>query len=97
MQRSTSNANSNGLGIGANLLPDFQEGVTPYASVFFYPHLQLSGVSASLTSADAGVMFVPKGRGGLFFRAGGSLRAGAPANSSPTSVIGFQLGLGSAF
>lgn len=96
-QRSTSNENSNGLGVGISYLPDFQGGVTPYGSVFFYPHVQASGVGASLTSADAGVMFVPKGRGGLFFRLGGSLRAGAAANTSPTSVTGLQLGLGASF
>jgi hypothetical protein len=97
VQRSTSNANSNGIGVGASLLPDLRGGMTPYASVFFYPHLQTNGVGASLTSADAGIMYAPKGRGGLFFRLGGSLRSGAPANTSPTSVTGLQFGLGSAF
>jgi hypothetical protein len=97
VQRSTSNANASGLGLGVTFLPDLRGGVTPYGSIFFYPHLQTNGVGASLTSADAGVMYAPKGRGGLFFRLGGSLRTGAPANTSPTSVTGLQLGLGSAF
>lgn len=96
-QRSTASANMNGLGLGFSFLPDFQGGFTPYGSVFVYPHLQTGGSSASLTSVDAGLMYVPKSKGGLFLRLGGALRAGAPANTSPQSVTTLQLGLGSAF
>ncbi len=97
VQRSTSNATMSAFGVGASLLPDLRGGVTPYASVYVYPHLQESGVGATFTSADAGVLFVPKKRGGLFFRVGGSLRSGLPANTSPSTVTGLQLGLGTAF
>jgi hypothetical protein len=95
VQRSSARSNENGFGIGASLLPEPRPGLTQYGSAFFYPHLAVSGKSASLTTLEAGLMFVPARRGGLFFRLGGSLRAGAPANTSPTSVTSLVLGLGS--
>ena len=97
VQRSTSTANMNALGVGFNLLPDFRSTLTPYGSVFFYPHLQTAGVSATFTSLDAGVMYAPKSAGGLFLRAGGSLRSGLPAITSPQSITALQLGFGTSF
>jgi len=97
VQRSTATANMNSLGLGFNLLPDFRSTLTPYGSVFFYPHLQTGGVSATFTSLDAGLMYVPKSAGGFFLRAGGSLRSGLPATTSPQSLTALQLGVGSSF
>ena len=97
VQRSTSNANMTGFGIGGSLLPDLNSAITPYASLFVYPHLETGGVAATFTSADAGVLFVPKKRGGFFFRLGGSLRTGLPSTTSPSSVSALQLGLGTSF
>ena len=97
IQRSTSNANMNGFGLGLSLLPDFGSAVTPYGSLFVYPHIQTGGVAATFSSLDAGVLFVPKGRGGLFVRVGGSLRAGLPSTTSPQSVTALQVGLGTSF
>lgn len=97
VQRSTSSANVNAFGLGISLLPEFKPGTTVYGSAFFYPHLQTAGVSASLTSLDAGLMYFPPHRGGLFFRVGGSLRTGAPSITSPRSVNGLMLGIGSSF
>ena len=87
----------NSLGIGFNLLPDFRSAVTPYGSLFFYPHLQTEGVSATFTSLDAGLIYAPKSAGGLFLRAGGSLRSGLPAITSPQSITALQLGVGTSF
>ncbi|MDQ6766940.1 MAG: hypothetical protein M3Z41_03940 [Candidatus Eremiobacteraeota bacterium] len=97
IQRSTSNANMNGLGFGLSYLPAFSGGVTPYSSLFIYPRIQTGGVGATFTSFDAGLMYVPKGRGGFFVRGGGALRSGLPASTSPSSVTVMQLGLGSSF
>jgi hypothetical protein len=97
VQRSTVTANMNGLGAGFNLLPDFRNALTPYGSVFFYPHIQTSGVSATFTSLDAGLMYVPKTAGGFFVRAGGSLRSGLPQTTSPQSITALQLGIGTSF
>ncbi len=97
IQRSTSNANMNGFGTGVSLLPDFGGGLTPYGSLFIYPHIQTGGVASTFSSLDAGVLFVPKGRGGLFVRVGGSLRTGLPSTTSPQSVTALQLGLGTSF
>jgi hypothetical protein len=96
-QRSTSTANMNSLGLGFNILPDFRSTLTPYGSLFFYPHLQTGGVSATFTSLDAGLMYAPKSAGGFFLRAGGSLRSGFPATTSPQSITALQLGIGTSF
>ena len=97
VQRSTVTANMNSLGAGFNLLPDFGSALTPYGSVFFYPHMETGGVSATFTSLDAGLMYVPKTAGGFFLRAGGSLRSGLPASTSPQSITALQLGIGTSF
>ncbi len=97
IQRSTSNTNMNGFGLGVSLLPRTGAGITPYGSLFVYPHIQTGGVGATFSSLDAGVLFLPKGRGGLFVRVGGSLRSGLPSTVSPQSVTTLQLGLGTSF
>ena len=97
IQRSTSNATMNGVGIGASLLPDLRGGLSPYASVYVYPHVQTNGVGATFTSADAGVIYAPQKRGGFFFLLGGSLRSGLPASTSPSSFTGLRAGIGAAF
>lgn len=97
IQRSTSNANMNAFGLGVSLLPDLRGGLWPYASVYVYPHVQHSGVGATFTSADAGLIFAPRKRGGLFFSLGGSLRSGLPADTSPSSFTGLRAGIGTAF
>lgn len=95
-QRSTSNANSNAFGLGVNVWPN-AFGFLPYGSVYFYPHVVNAGQSASLTSVDAGFMYVPPRRGGFFVRAGFAGRFGAPTNTSPTSTDGLEIGLGTTF
>ena len=97
IQRSTSNANMNAFGVGLSLLPDLRGGLTPYASVYVYPHVQHNGVGATFTSADVGLLFAPRKRGGLFFSLGGSLRSGLPAHTSPSSFTGLRAGIGTAF
>lgn len=98
-QRSTSNVSMTALGGGILYLPTLHNGVSPYASAFFYPRLSGSGTPASgLTSLDAGVMWSPPKRGGLFYRVGGYLKSGGnAATSSPTQISGLQFGAGSAF
>lgn len=97
IQRSTSNGTMNGVGVGLSLLPDLRGGLSPYASVYVYPHIQTGGVGATFTSADAGIVYEPQKRGGLFFLLGGSLRSGLPSNTSPSSFTGLKAGLGTAF
>jgi len=96
-QRSTATVNLNGFGVGLSLLPGLRSGMSPYASVYVYPNLHSGGVSSTFTSADAGVLLAPLPRGGFFVRVGGSLRAGLPSTTSPTTVTGLQLGLGTSF
>ncbi len=95
-QRSTSNANSNSFGLGLNLWPN-SSGLLPYGSVYFYPHVVNAGQASSLTSVDAGVMYLAPRRGGFFVRAGFAGRFGLPANTSPTSSDGLEIGLGTTF
>jgi hypothetical protein len=96
-QRSTAAVSLNGFGLGFSLLPALQKGVSPYASVYVYPNLHSGGGSSTFTSADAGVLLAPRAGGGFFVRVGGSLRAGLPASTSPTTITGVQLGLGTSF
>ncbi|MBC5806326.1 MAG: hypothetical protein DLM53_12295 [Candidatus Eremiobacter antarcticus] len=96
-QRSSANVNANGVGVGAEYLPTFKPGPGLYGSAFIYPRLRTGDIGFSLFSADAGVVFVPSGRGGLFLRAGLFTRSGGGASFSPNSISGVNVGVGAAF
>jgi hypothetical protein len=96
-QRSTLNANFNSIGPGIAYVPNPASRFSPYAWLFYYPHIQTSGSSSSLFSAQAGLQFAPKPSAGLFLRAGISTHCCFPAITSPKSDFGVLVGLGSTF
>lgn len=96
-QRSTLNANFNAFGPGVALLPDTTRRLSPYAWLFYYPHIQTSGSSSSLFSAQAGLEFAPHPKSGVFLRAGVSAHCCFPPISSPNSDLSVLVGLGTSF
>ncbi len=96
MQSSTFNASANALGIGASLLPDFRQTVSPYVNIFFYPSATSQSVSASITTAQAGAILRLK-RSGVLFKIGYDHQSYANPGVAPTSIGGIQLGLGASF
>lgn len=96
-QRSTLNANFNAFGPGVALVPDMTRPLSPYAWLFYYPHIQTSGSSSSLFSAQAGLQFAPRPKAGFFLRAGVSTHCCFPPITSPKSDLSVLLGLGSSF
>lgn len=97
-QRSTLANSSNGLGIAAMVMPDFTRRVSPYASLDYYPSVaEPSSTHGSLAAYRLGVAYVFRGSSGLFARLGlAGQQIGSSANS-PSSLTGFQLGVGGTF
>jgi hypothetical protein len=97
VQRSTANTNMNAFGVGAELLPDLSVHLSPYGSVFVYPHMQTGGSSSTLFTGQAGLVYTPRPSGGLFVRIGISGRCCLPAVTSPKSDFGTTIGIGTGF
>jgi hypothetical protein len=97
VQRSTASVNMNSFGAGVTLFPNFSARLSPYGSIFFYPHLQAGGTSSSLFSSLAGFVVVPRPGAGFFIRAGVSAHCCLPQNTSPKSDFGTTIGIGTAF
>ena len=98
VQRSTDLMSSNGLGIGAMLLPNFARRTSPYASLSYYPTLTTPGGGhASLTMVRLGVAISPSRQSGLFERIGFTAQNFGASASSPTSLAGVELGVGTSF
>ena len=96
LQRSSNTASASGLGVGATLLPDFRQTLSPYVDLFYYPSARTLGTSAALFTTQAGVMVrVP--RSGLLAKLGFDLQSYPNQSTSPTSLSGLQLGLGASF
>ncbi len=96
-QRSTSNANFNAFGPGLAYVPDPVRRLSPYAWLFFYPHITASGSSSSLFAAQGGLQFAPAPRSGFFVRAGFSTHCCLPSVTSPKSDFSTLVGLGTSF
>jgi hypothetical protein len=95
-QRSTASVSANGAGLGATLLPRFRSGASVYGSAFFYPQMHSNGTTTSVSALEAGVVFTPPRRGGLFYRVGGFVKTGA-SHVSPTQISGLTAGVGASF
>jgi hypothetical protein len=96
LQRSSNRDAANALGIGASLLPNFRQVVSPYINVFYYPSATTAGASAAITTLQAGVMVRPRSSH-VLIQLGYDHMSYPNGNSSPTTLGGFQAGLGANF
>jgi len=96
-QRSSNPAAANAVGVGVTLLPNFHHIVSPYATVFYYPSAVTLGTSAGLTTAQAGLIFKPRGASRILFQIGYDYTSYPNPNTSPSSLGGVQAGLGANF
>ena len=96
LQRSTGNTSANAPGIGASLLPDLRQTLSPYVNLFFYPSAKTLGVTSTITTAQAGIMFKHP-HAGVLVKLGFDYQSYPNKNFSPTSIGGVQLGVGASF
>jgi hypothetical protein len=96
LQRSSNRDAANALGLGASLLPNFRQVVSPYVNVFYYPSATAVGASAAITTFQAGVMVRPRSSR-VLIELGYDHMSYPNQNSSPTTLGGFQAGLGANF
>lgn len=96
-QRSTVNANMNGVGVGFELMPNLGRPLSFFSSGFFYPHVASLGASSSFFIGDLGLHIAPAKRGGFFVRVGVSTHCCWPASTSPRSDTGPTIGVGTTF
>jgi hypothetical protein len=96
LQRSTNNTSANSFGVGVSLIPDFAQSVSPYGNLFFYPNARQLGAGGSITTMQAGIALHPHASG-LIYRVGFDFHANSFDGTSPTSMGGLQLGLGTSF
>jgi len=98
LQRSTIQSSINGLGAGFALLPEFDRHVSPYGSFFYYPGLSApAGERGGLTVLRLGIAITPKQSSGVFGRIGISTQNFGAQTFSPTSLTGFEIGVGTEF
>ncbi len=96
LQRSTNNTSANSFGLGLSLIPDFTQTLSPYANLFLYPNARQLGLGGSITTFQGGVVLHPHASG-LLYRAGVIFHANSFDGTSPTSLSGLQLGVGTSF
>jgi hypothetical protein len=97
LQRSNVSTSENGIGLSAKLLPDFSHRVSPYATLFYYPTLPAPlNTRGSLTVFGVGAAFsLPTGN--WFARLGFTSQTTGASTTSPQSLSGVELGVGTRF
>lgn len=96
LQRSSNRAAANAVGAGVSLLPNFRQSLSPYINVFYYPSATTLGASAGITTLSAGVVFKPRSSR-VLLQIGYDQMSYPNQNTSPTTLGGFQAGLGANF
>lgn len=96
LQRSSNTVSANGFGVGAVLLPDLRRNASPYAGVSYFPSARTQGISAGITTFEAGVAFKLR-RSGVLLKVGYSGLSYPNANTSPTRLGNLLLGAGASF
>ena len=96
LQRSSNRAAANSIGIGASLLPNFRQVVSPYVNLFYYPSANTLGTTAGITTLSAGIAVRPRSSH-LLIQLGYDYMSYPNQNSSPTNLGGLAAGLGANF